>query len=79
MIYPVTIGIIIITFIFLSIKIRMTTYVMPWTSPLIEMNAILLIMIILIALMWIISYIYFRGTNWMPIYKAEIIITQIAP
>ena len=79
MIYPATIGIIIITFIFLDIKIRRTTYVMPWSSPLIEMNAILLLAIILIALMWIISYVFFRGTNWMPIYKVETIITQIAP
>ena len=59
MIYSVTIGIIITTFIFLSIKIRLTTYVMPWTSPLIEMNAVLLLVLILIAIMWIISYIYF--------------------
>ena len=40
MIYLVTLGIIIITFIFLNIKIRITTYVMPWSSPLMEMNAI---------------------------------------
>jgi len=78
MIYPVTAGIIIITFIFLSIKIRITTYVMPWSSPLIEINVIGLLVLILIALMWIISYIFFRGTNWLPIYKVEAIVTQIA-
>ena len=75
MIYPVTLGIIIIAFIFLSIKIRLTTYVMPWSSPLIEINVISLLVLILIALMWIISYIFFKGTNWMPIYKVETIIT----
>ena len=79
MIYPVTLGIIIITFIALSIKIRMTTYVLPWSSPLIEINAITLLLLILISLIWIISYIFFRGTNWLPIYKVETIITQIAP
>lgn len=67
MIYPLTAVIIIITFIFLHIKFIGMMDNSHWSYP--PLHVIGIKVLILLALMWIISYIFFKGTNWMPIYK----------